>query len=117
MTIGASRKSLESKWQLRTRHHSHEVCGLRLQGYDATSTENLWIGLSRFLPGDGAEGSATPFKKAYVVTEGEVTISTDVDEQVLGQMDSCVIAADELRSVVNNTNRVVTMPVDGLTRP
>jgi quercetin dioxygenase-like cupin family protein len=54
---------------------------------------------------------------ASVVTEGEVTISTGDDEQLLGQMDSSVITADELRAVVNNTNRVATMPVNGLTRP
>ena len=60
---------------------------------------------------------APPFKKAYVVTEGEVTISTDDDEQLLGEMDSCVITADELRAVVNNTNRMATKPVNGPTRP
>jgi hypothetical protein len=65
----------------------HEVCGLRLQGHDATSTE------------------------------GEVTISTDDDEPLLGQMDSCVITADELRAVVSNTNRGATMPANGRTRP
>jgi hypothetical protein len=54
---------------------------------------------------------------ASVVTEDEVTISNDDDEQLLGQMDSCVITSNELRAVVNNTNRVATMRVNGLTRP
>jgi hypothetical protein len=35
----------------------HEVCGRRLQGHDATSTEDFWVGLSHFLPRDGAERS------------------------------------------------------------
>lgn len=89
----------------------HEVHGLRLQGYDATSTENFWVGLSLFLPGGGAERSATQFEKVYIVTEGKVTISTDDDEQVLGPMDSCVIPAGEFRVVANNTNQVATMLV------
>jgi quercetin dioxygenase-like cupin family protein len=89
----------------------HEVHVLRLQGYDATSTENFWVGLSHFLPGGGGERSATPFEKVYAVTEGEVTISTDDDEEVLGAMDSCVIPADEFRVVANHTNQVATMLV------
>jgi hypothetical protein len=60
---------------------------------------------------------APPFNKASVVTDGEVTISTDDVGQLLGQMDSSVITANELRALANNTNRVATVPVNGLTRP
>jgi quercetin dioxygenase-like cupin family protein len=89
----------------------HEVHGLRLQGYDATNTENFWVGLSYFLPGGGADRSATPFEKVYVVLDGEVTVTTDNDEQALGPMDSCVIPADEFRTIENKTNEVATMLV------
>jgi hypothetical protein len=37
---------------------SHEVCGLRLQDHDATSTENFWVELLHLLPGDSADGSS-----------------------------------------------------------
>lgn len=40
-----------------------EVFGLRLQGHDATSTENIWGGLSHFLPGDSGT-------KRHAVREG-----------------------------------------------
>ena len=53
------------------------MVGLRLQGFDASPAENFWVGLSHFLPGGGAESSATPIEKVYVVVSGEVTIVTD----------------------------------------
>lgn len=75
------------------------------------------LGRPLALPPGTAPKVAAPFKMASVVTEDEVTISNDDDEQLLGQMDSCVITSNELRAVVNNTNRVATMRVNGLTRP
>jgi mannose-6-phosphate isomerase-like protein (cupin superfamily) len=69
------------------------------------------VGLSYFLPGGGAESSATPIEKVYVVVEGELTFVTDDGEQVLGPLDSCRLAPGERRSVENRSNRVATMLV------
>ena len=89
----------------------HDVLGLRLQGHDATHTNAFWVGLSYFLPGGRADRSVTPFEKVYVVVEGQVTLSTDDDEQVLCALDSCVIPAGEYRAIVNLTNKVASMLV------
>ena len=89
----------------------HDVLGLRLQGHDATHTKSFWVGLSYFLPGGCADRSVTPFEKVYVVVEGELTLTTDENEQVLCALDSCVIPAGEYRAIVNRTNRVASMLV------
>lgn len=83
----------------------------RLQGFDASDTENFWVGLSHFLPGGGCEHEATPLEKVYVVIAGEITVITDNDEVTLGVKDSCHIPAGEARSVQNRTNDVASMVV------
>jgi len=91
---------------------NHFGCAsLRLQGLDASNTENFWVGLSHFLPGGGCEHEATPLEKVYVVLAGEITVITDTDEVTLGPKDSCHIPADEARSVVNRGNEVASMVV------
>ena len=87
------------------------MIGLRLQGFDASSTEGFWVGLSHFLPGGGAERDATPLEKVYVVLDGEVTVSTDDGEVRLGALDSCRLGAGEPRAIVNATNRPASMLV------
>jgi quercetin dioxygenase-like cupin family protein len=97
--------------------HSYEapkhvdVRTLRLQGLEASGTENFWVGLTHFLPGGGAEMDATPVEKVYVVLAGEVTITTEAGSQTLGPLDSCWLAADEARSVSNETNLPASMLV------
>jgi len=88
-----------------------DMRSFRLQGLEASDTENCWVGLSQFLPGGGAERGSTPVEKIYVVLSGEVTITTDEGEFTLGQLDSCVIKANESRAILNNTNHVATMLV------
>lgn len=92
----------------------HGMLGLRLQGFDASDTENFWVGLSHFLPGGGAERDATPVEKVYIVLAGEVTVITDDGETTLGPMDSCRLASGEPRAIENRTNMpasmLVTMP-------
>lgn len=89
----------------------NDMIALRLQGFDASNTENFWCGLSYFLPGGGAEHSASPLERVYIVIDGEVTVITDDGETVLGPLDSCRIAPGEARAVENRTNRVATMLV------
>ena len=88
-----------------------DMRGLRLQGFDASSAENFWVGLSNFLPGGGAEMDATPLEKVYVVVEGEVTVTSGDGDTVLRRLDSCYLAAGEARSIENRTNLPALMLV------
>jgi quercetin dioxygenase-like cupin family protein len=87
------------------------VVGLRLQGFEPGGPTNQWIGLSQFLPGGGAGPDSTPFEKVYVVLDGEMTVIVDGRETVLGRYDSCTIAPDEVREIINRRNDVCTMLV------
>jgi quercetin dioxygenase-like cupin family protein len=88
-----------------------DMRSLRLQGSDASDAKNFWVGLSHFLPGGGAERDATPLEKVYVVISGEVTVVTDAGEVRLGPLDSCYLAPNEARSIVNSTNMPASMIV------
>ena len=88
-----------------------DVKGLRLQGFADGGPENQWVGFSQFLPGGGAGPDSTPFEKVYVVLEGEMTVVIDGEETVLGPMDSCTIAPDEVREIENRSNHVCKMLV------
>lgn len=91
---------------------NHFGCSsFRLQGFDASSAENFWVGLSHFLPGGGCEHEATPLEKVYVVTAGAITVITDDIETALQEGDSCHIPAGEARSVINRTNKPASMIV------
>ena len=91
---------------------NHFGChGLRLQGFEEGGPTNQWIGFSQFLPGGGAGPDSTPFEKVYVVLEGEMTVIVDGTESTLGPMDSCTIAADEVRKIENRTNHTCKMLV------
>ena len=85
--------------------------GLRLQGFELGGPTNQWVGLSQFLPGGGAGPDSTPFEKVYVVLEGEMTVIVDGKETVLKPMDSCTIAPNEVREIVNRANHVCKMLV------
>ncbi|MBV9556952.1 MAG: cupin domain-containing protein, partial [Pseudolabrys sp.] len=82
------------------------VVGLRLQGFEPDGPTNQWVGLSQFLPGGGAGPDSTPFEKVYVVLEGEMTVIVGGRETVLGRYDSCTIAPNEVREIVNRRNDV-----------
>lgn len=88
-----------------------DVAGLRLQGFEDGGPENQWVGLSQFLPGGGAGPDATPFEKVYVVLQGEMTVTIDGVDTVLGKYDSCTIAPNEVRRIENRRNDVCIMLV------
>lgn len=69
------------------------------------------MGLSHFLPGGGAALDASPFEKVYVVLEGEVTVEAKGERVVLCAHDSCVIPANEARTVANEGQWPVAMLV------
>ncbi len=56
-------------------------------------------------------GVAAPLERIYVVLEGEITVTTEAGDAVLGPLDSCHIAAGEERTVENRANSVAAMLV------
>lgn len=93
-----------------TRGH-FDMVGLRLQGEEASDAGFASLGLSHFLPGGGAESSASPIEKIYIVISGEVTIVTDAGETTLGPLDSCWLAGGERRSIINKSTLPASMLV------
>lgn len=87
------------------------VVGLRLQGFEPGGPQNQWVGFSQFLPGGGAGPDASPVEKVYVVLEGHMTVIVDGVETVLGPLDSCTIAPNERREIVNRTHHICKMLV------
>jgi glyoxylate utilization-related uncharacterized protein len=90
----------------------YDMRGLRLQGFNASSSKFAWTGLSHFLPGGGAEMDTSPLEKIYVVLDGAVTIElTGGETHVLAALDSCFIPGGEAREIRNEGNGVATMLV------
>lgn len=82
----------------------------RLIGPEEGATK-FGVGLSHFLPGGGAGPDASPTEKVYTILSGELTVIVGGKETVLKTHDSCFIAANEEREIVNRGNDVVTMLV------
>ncbi|MEQ1873467.1 MAG: cupin domain-containing protein [Ilumatobacteraceae bacterium] len=89
----------------------HDCTALRLQGWDASDSKNFWVGLSHIQPGGGANYEATPLEKVYVVVAGAITVVTDDGEATLGPFDSCYLAPNEAREVINRSDEVASMIV------
>lgn len=89
-----------------------DMKGFRLQGWDVSDSKNFWVGLSQFLPGGGAEMDDSPLEKVYIVLSGEVTIVlANGEESILKPKDSCFLAPNEARSIVNRCNETAYMYV------
>jgi quercetin dioxygenase-like cupin family protein len=84
---------------------------LRLFGADAGGPQQFVVGLSHFLPGGGAGPDASPTEKVYTILSGELTVIAGGKETVLKPLDSCFIAPNESREIINRGNDVVTMLV------
>ena len=67
-----------------------------------------WVGISHFLPGGGAGPDSSPFEKVYLCLVGSVTVNIDGVEFVLNPMDSCTVAPNEVREIINRQNDVAT---------
>ena len=89
----------------------HGIAALRLHGGEQTNAERMVVGLSHFLPGGGADESASEAERVYVVLEGQITVTTEDGPVVLGPLDSCLIPVGETRSVKNATNLPASMLV------
>jgi quercetin dioxygenase-like cupin family protein len=88
------------------------VSACRLQGHEASSSEDFWVGLSVYEPGGTAEWSMGDTEKVYIVLEGELTV-TDSEgvKHILRKHDSCLIPPFENREVRNNTEYNATLVV------
>jgi hypothetical protein len=82
---------------------------LRLQGKEASATTQMWMGMSRLLPGGHTGLDPSPNEKLYLVLEGEVTFIGETEGQptraTLSQYDSCRFAPGEARQLVNESDR------------
>jgi hypothetical protein len=87
----------------------HGMRCLRLQGHEAGPSEALWLGVSHLLPGGSTTLDASAVEKHYVVLDGGVTIVTEDGEATLEKFDSCRLAPNEKRSLVNRTNLPATI--------
>lgn len=91
-----------------------KMSALRVVGEEKDGAESLWMGRSHFLPGGGAESSASETEKIYHVVEGKVRIDRPNDEELLLESgDTLYIPPNEERSLVNPTNEPATMLVIG----
>lgn len=89
----------------------HNMVGLRLQGAEASQTDNFWVGYSQFLPAGGTDYDSSPLEKVYVILEGELVVTTNYQEVTLSRLDSCHIGANQKRQISNRTNQTVCMLV------
>jgi quercetin dioxygenase-like cupin family protein len=84
----------------------------RMQHRDMGGPKSFWVALSYFLPGGGAEMSASDAERVYVVLSGSVTvISEDGQEYSLNAMDSLYVAPGTKRSIVNRSKEPAAMLV------
>lgn len=90
-------------------NHRHYT-SLRLISTDE-GAQNFTVGLSHFLPGGGAGPDSSPLEKTYTILSGELTVIVSGQETVLKKWDSCYIAPNEMREIINRGNEVVTMVV------
>lgn len=86
---------------------------MRLQGNEETGIQKFWVGVSYFLPGGGAEWAYedNSNEKVYIVLDGEITVKNKQEEVTLRPMDSLYLGPNEGRSILNKTNKPVTMMV------
>lgn len=83
----------------------------RLHGKEESGASKFSVGWSVFLPGGGAEYSASPTEKVYMCLDGEITIKNQEETAVLKPMDSVFIGANEGREILNASNFPATMLV------
>ena len=88
-----------------------DVCTIRLQGHEAGDTERFWVGVSLYKPGGSAEEAPARDETVYVVLDGELVVTYQGSETVLGRLDSVHFAKGEVRSIENRTDREAVLMV------
>lgn len=84
---------------------------VRLQGGSASPTSDFTVVLSHYLPGGSAELAPQEAETVYVVLSGELAMTADGDDQVLGPLDSVHFTPGTVRTVENRTHLPATMLV------
>jgi len=88
-----------------------DVRTLRIHNPADVKDGQVTMGISHFLPEGGADFAVAKFEMVYYIVSGEMTVTTDDGEYVLGAGDSIHIAAGEGRGSKNNTKSPATMLV------
>ena len=81
---------------------------LCLQGFESDGPKNQWGGISRFHPVGGLGPDSSPTAKVYVCPVGGVRVDVDGVNVVLNPLDSCTVAPNEVREIVNHQNHLAT---------
>lgn len=90
----------------------HEGVGpVRLQGGASTPTTDFTVALSHYLPGGSAALAPQEAETVYVVLSGELAMTAEGDDQVLGAFDSVHFSPGTVRTVENRTHLPATMLV------
>jgi glyoxylate utilization-related uncharacterized protein len=84
---------------------------LRLQGGEATPTQEVTVVLSHYLPGGQAALSEQPVETVYVLVSGELTMISEGQEAVLRPYDSVHFTPGTVREVVNRSGVPASMLV------
>ena len=103
------RKLSEAKPYDAPNHRKYE--SLRIFGAEMGGSQGLVFGISHFQPGGGAGPDASPPEKIYHVLEGELTVIAGGKEVVAKKGDTCFIAPNEDREIVNRGSGVCTILV------
>ncbi len=84
---------------------------IRLQGGDTSTTQNLSVVLSHYLPGAEAASAPQPTETVYVVVAGELVMISEGTEETLREYDSVHFTAGTIRSVINRSPLPASMLV------
>jgi quercetin dioxygenase-like cupin family protein len=103
------RKLSEAKAYDAPNHRKYK--SLRLFGAETGGSQALIFGISHFEPGGGAGPDASPPEKIYHVLEGELTVIAGGKEAVVKPGDTCYIAPNENREIINRGKGVCTILV------
>ena len=103
------RKLSEAKAYEAPNHREYK--SLRLFGAEMGGSQTLVFGLSHFMPGGGAGPDASPPEKIYYVLAGELTVIAGGKESVVKAGETCYIAPNEEREIINRSNEVCTILV------
>jgi len=90
--------------------HSGVTCR-RLQGHEAGSTQQFWVGHSVYHPGALASASYTLEETIYTVLAGEVVLVVSGREETLHALDSVHLPKGTLRSVENRSDQPASILV------